>query len=527
MGTWISLLRRKSAEPAATSRLPPELMQHIATFLPDRTTFFAYLQAYSSSDDVIGAHLINLWRLGQLTTPITGRSDALWPRLRVDSRPPQSSMPYLEAILKHYTAIPISGEFDLTWLDHIPASALSPLHLYLRSSTVPKDVSKAVWSASWSKLPITLLDATFFHSPTADAVLDTLPSLMHLASLRVGLFIEESRFLTQLHALVQVLPNSKITSLTVDCDSYYSLCPSPVHLTTPMFTHLTLWLKTRPVQHVSFSLWSFADVAPAATSTFWDAISTCATLTSLSARDSVLAGLASHVFPTPLPMTTVALEGCSLSHPDVHALCTGLTHSRLATLKLTRLGFAFTGLDILAQWLPQAVHLCDLELLSLPKDIEQLEALWTGLTQSHVTSLRLSGQKLLALAATFLPRTPLTCLSIRDYQWRLHDGQEWRALAQAVSRSSLTALDVSCNNINDEHAAKLASGLDCNHRLAQLTLDQNYITAIGAMKLLHAMTASAAASRRTLSLKLNEIHGRDRPNLLANAQGTPTRVALE
>ncbi|KAF0683369.1 Aste57867_24581 [Aphanomyces stellatus] len=516
---WCGQPSPASASVAPRCRLPADLMQHIALFLPDSATFFAFLDTFYDDIGSVLGDLRHLHRLGQDDAAF--RRGALWPRLCIERSPSQADGARLNAAFKYFSTVSIVGGVDLSWVESVTTAP----RLGLCMNDFPEDDSShGSWMASCARLPFASIDAMLFHIDSATIMFHVLPAMTSLTSLHLTFYVHDScSYLDYLDDFLPLLPHTSVKSLDVDCDANDDVALRHACLAPAMVAHVTSWLTTRRVTHLAFTLWDL----PASTNAFFNAWTSamCPTLTTLKITESKLTGLADHAFTSPLALKTLVLDGCDLSEADQRALSHGMKGARIQHLKLTRLARGFKGLHVLANWLPHATQLCQLDILDLPHDHDQLHAFWLALTISSVTSLHVAGQELFPLAIEYLPRTKLTRLKLRDYHWRGQDARNWQGLGAAMAQcQSLHVVYLFNNHITDASVNHLAQGLGFNHYLDEIHLNQNYVTPVGAAALIQSLVASSATSAtRKLSLTRNEVRGQDKPALLELAdafQGT-------
>ncbi|KAF0697155.1 Aste57867_12149 [Aphanomyces stellatus] len=300
-------------------RLPPELIQRVALFLPDSITFFAFLDAYANDDDGVLGDLVSFRVLRDVTLP-----QHLWPQLRVNAATQTRALVHVEKVAKYFPMIEISDSVDVTALRLAP-STLVQLRVTPRSRCWPPFLNQR-----WS----TFSSASFILPPNAK------PSLIHLKDLQLDGNAQTPT--TTWDVLFRYLESSNITSLSINA----SMQVSSVHL-----WHVVRWLQHCPVENVQIERWNFddaRDVLPA----FYTALASCATLKALRLSEITLPNIAHTPFPTPLSAHKVQIIDCHLSQDDKHALFCGF--ERVTELHWTVWG---TKLYNLPQYVPRLEHL--------------------------------------------------------------------------------------------------------------------------------------------------------------------------
>ncbi|KAF0714099.1 Aste57867_4044 [Aphanomyces stellatus] len=527
--------------------MPQILIERMALFLPDATTFFHFLLAFSSptDGDVLG-DLHILLDLGR-QLPL----EDLWPRIQLHPLNMHLVVPHLSVISKYYAVIEIhdcreiANDTSLHRLATLPFSNIATSFHLVNSSTT-------WWPASWNQ-HITSVDMTTSSNP---ALVHVLSSMSHLTDLTLHACFQEEH----LDAIFSWLSTSKITSLAI-------FAPLAIVLTESMAKSIVQWLETRCVRRLACADLDFSHVP------HWEArfhaamvsctslqlselalermasscvatavvahvehlelnlhdadpsmlgpwIDGCQNLRSLTVRDAThrswVWGARLHEIISKAPaLEKVELRGVALDQASMDSFGAALAASHVSSFTMRPYDGVYEGwvsyeldmsLDRLGPWLPRWTRLRRLELSCATRYSKQLDALGDGLVQSSVTNfiaLSVSIEFLLAMGPYF-ERSKLQHLTITNLQstQKMHRGPPIHGMSleskldQTARRSlfhnifgncHLKSLNLQQLSMRDDAAKDLAHALRRNDSISRLNVSKNEITINGVHAIVQAI----------------------------------------
>ncbi|KAF0719692.1 Aste57867_858 [Aphanomyces stellatus] len=392
-------------------KLPPVLTQLVAEFIPDTATFFALLDAFHDTDAL--APFRPLWLLGRMHL-----RTALWPRLRLLPHTYDLHLAHLQLQAVHLHPYiefhcAVASRLPPNWASHLIPSPDRVLSCIGCPTHLPPGV---LWSlTNLARIPITHItwttptthlndyDSPHRHLQPSYEVLKTLVSLPHLVSLH----LDNTHVPSLAPILAYVATSSKVVDLSLTHITLLHTGGSCFHdITRPMLDHLVAWLTTHPVRSLALSHWILDNVDP---TPFYNTWSTCKTLSRLCIRCTRLRQLRTHVFSCPISMHHLALDRCNLVAKDMPALASGLYHSKIDQLELSRNAIGDKGCRRLFDALPRG---------------------------SRLTHLHLDNVELSPFGVVFMVRVIAKSMHLRSLSLAHNrvDGQSARALIAAMTR---------------------------------------------------------------------------------------------
>ncbi|KAF0709881.1 Aste57867_5721 [Aphanomyces stellatus] len=487
--------------------LPAELVQRVALFLPDSASFFAFLDAFSSDDAHLPRDLESFAALGQ---SITSRP-FLWPCLHLHAPPQDAAMlAHLAVALCHVRSdkIVIHGAFDLTWLVQLlQTTTTNHCRLHLETTDRVPSITHL------STLPI--VSWRVLYSPYTQPIPHAFYGMPALVELDVCV---DSWSAFDLDAFFRWLSTdaSRVTSLALvwslsgartDARMESMRRRTAIEISPTMLADLTTYIATHPVQHLSLSALDFEyeDGTDARLPAFYDALAASSTLESVSILDCHNVELDVHMFATPLPWTTLAIDSTSCMHvDDKRGLVPALRQSpavRVLSIDVVReWNWAFDVfenqmMELVADALPHT-QVDDLTLIVRDVGATKLESTWMTLRHSRVKALRLDLHteggtlELIRQLAMHLPAmATLERLTVRAVGWVMDNDDLVSALAHALWRSRLIVVDLANNGMPDRIMPALLAGLPENNTVRKLVLDGNALTNVGATNVIEAIRA--------------------------------------
>ncbi|KAF0686737.1 Aste57867_21485 [Aphanomyces stellatus] len=434
-------------------RLPPELIQRIAIYIPNTDSFFTYLEAFQDTNAL--GRLRHLWHLAQ----VSDRAD-LWPDLHVYALTEDIAVA-VRALGQVFETIHFHETFDVVLLQQCVSPSTSfALHVDLANHAAVMDSPSfplVEWYAQLTRLPIVDLiwekqcDPGHLH---VHALLNVLPSFHRLQSLDLGFAAPPF-----LEPILRFVATSSLTDLNL---RIYDAISDPrlghLALTTTDILLLTQWVVAQPVRTFSVVGCTAAHVSPAAMAPLHAALWTKSSLCALGLQVSALSGLAAYPFAAPLRLSDLALQGCDLGPLDIKMLCRGLQHSDVTLLDLTCNPLGVAGVDALAAVLPDTA-LVSLKLVLTQAGDEGCCALATALPSSRVEELHLGMNLITSVGAADLANAVRAAASITTLRLQKNriTAAGAAALVQAMGAGDVerTLLDLRKNSLDEADQAML------------------------------------------------------------------------
>ncbi|KAF0698393.1 Aste57867_10995 [Aphanomyces stellatus] len=342
----------------AALSLPPDLVQLIAVYIPDASTFFAFLKAFQST--CAGRTTLgDLHYILDLAVAFHRDSDqSLWPELHL-YRADTSLRPTLQRIVKYYSVIHVHRIFDLDALHAcIPPGA--PITLEGCPAAAALDVPLDSW--------YTQLSSSF---NVTQVVYDVYPDgLDHMTALLPSL---QSLDLTQGEDLLfqrvwaNLSPGLALRHLGLGSFE------EPMEISCASALTLAKWLTLRQDDHQEplHSLFLRLDIDgnieddpwEVAVDALYNAILTSACTETLHVANSFLPLLETCVLAKPIGVPHLAFHGTVLeTKEESNVLFRALEGSAVVSLAFHGGMLSSVAIDALARALPHAAHLRSLRL---------------------------------------------------------------------------------------------------------------------------------------------------------------------
>ncbi|KAF0688291.1 Aste57867_20161 [Aphanomyces stellatus] len=421
--------------------LPVEVFRSIGLYIPDASTFFAFLEALGTS--AVRGSLEAFWQLGA-TSP--NERSLLWPTLvlKEETFHNRERLALVESVMTYYSHVDVVGldwchwVCDLEWLhEHIGPATTITWDADFPSSSAEAKLDD--WFDLWATLPVTKLDVknnTADQYPlalTADAMpyfCAVLPRCHRLASL----VIDSS---PSLPAILErcVLPPS-LVSIDMNTDSTCSFNAASL-------AHAQQWLTTAPVRRIYFGcMFLESAVVPAIQNAFFAALFACPTIESIDIAGWNLDHLDTAIpLSIPLAIRDLRVDGVMLSANGL--LCIARAVRRSSTLENVCIG-----------------------IFDEPDDFAAFAAAWDEL----FVAVSFANVKTLEMTQTFL------------------SDAYWPRLAPHVQASKLESLSLAHNRITNDGVAWIAQAIQQNETISRVCLTGNNIGVDGVTTLVTCMS---------------------------------------
>ncbi|KAF0719793.1 Aste57867_792 [Aphanomyces stellatus] len=413
-----------------TVRLPLDVLVKIGLWLPEASSFFAFLDALGSL--AARGPLDVFWQLGS----IYPRHDDLWPTLVLT-----------EEMFKHHgrlvaSAIALASHVvvvdlacDIDWFhDHVGRHTTITWNAAFPSFSGVHDVSLHAWFDLWAGLPITTLvlrTELLLTSDITSLLCTALPRCRRVTTLEIQSAPSLSTIFEQ-GALPPMLVN-----LTIDV-------PAPCRFTAMSLAKAIQWLATAPVQRVEWTCsFSTGDVEPSIQNTFFAALFTSPSLDYMALSGWNLSHLDTSTLPMPsLAMRELRLDGVDLKSTDIVTLAHAVRHS------------------------PSLEHLC--LRLDNHTDPSATYAVYGPACEQLLAAC--VHVKTLELAACYL--------------WDPH----WHRLAPHLQSTKLESIALPDNGIANQGAVWIGRAIQTHATLINVQLDHNEIGLASAVTLIHCLS---------------------------------------
>ncbi|KAF0688656.1 Aste57867_19726 [Aphanomyces stellatus] len=353
---------RKPRQQGTNALLPFELIQRVALFVEDSTTFFDFLQALQPAPSLLG-HLQILHELSKVLP-----KEDLWPSLRltVDSTP--KLMPYLKVIAGFYDVIVVTDAVDIPGFETLLALSTAWLHIRTHSARAMG------WYYAHDRVKKWTTFMTTREIPIALRVLPTLASLESLELLHMRGISSAAADM-----LFDYIPRSKLTTLKIE---------HPIKITHRILVNTILWLRLRPVSEFRFGKWTFNQVLDFVAS-FYEALMSCASLKVLGVTDCTLPQFGNDsTLPQTFPMHQLELHNCDVTWHVMRTFLARSVHLRSCSISTQ------THYDVKDFDPPQWPHLKHLRLRGLSADLMQRICL--GIKAPTLLSVTVNGNTMVS-----------------------------------------------------------------------------------------------------------------------------------
>ncbi|KAF0699172.1 Aste57867_10224 [Aphanomyces stellatus] len=346
--------RKKAATDASPLRsLLPDVIQHIATFIPETHSFFAFLRAFQATNSLGDLQVLYDLSLACDDTydalSVRMRRHDLWPKLRLPTVD-ATSAPSLQRVTKYFRTIHMQNPAEDVALIRMllgPQNDLA-VHECIDEKPTPEALKK--WYADLATLPITHLGFTEMeHSIPSDKgkyMVDILPRLDSLRSL--NLIDVEGAHLSK---AIKYVRTSTLTRLSIG----YEHTEEPMHLTDTMVRDIAHWLSSNRVESFRLSHCTF-DEGEDAMQAFFHAVF-------LSEIESVeldllsLSAIEFCEFVRPIQVSSLVLSRISMYPDEAEILFEALRESKITTLEFSQFYSTQDGFKALGEALPLAKEL--------------------------------------------------------------------------------------------------------------------------------------------------------------------------
>ncbi|KAF0735761.1 hypothetical protein Ae201684P_021524 [Aphanomyces euteiches] len=341
-------------------RLPGEIIQRIALFIPECDTFFALLDVFAEEGIGVLDHYLDLQ---DLMSP-----SLLWPTLRFHKYALPSSLVlhHIQCLSACVSKVQLPPNFNVQAV----CPYLAPSSFVINASSYKRGIEDEMLRqtlrlvSTWKQLR----SLTF----------------THLSDWQVGLALE---FLT--------LPN--ITSFEISSTVFGEkrYCPD---IAAHEFEWVVSWLNATPVRHFAIDYWKVSQENSHLIPRFYDAVANCRTLRTFSISNAILHGWNEYNFQNPLSINHFQLKNCQFDPTCLPTLFSGLQHSRTRHLSINNdvresyLGVR--GLRILLGALPltnlthltvQGAMLADRGCFALAEVLPSLNLTYLDISDNHIS----------------------------------------------------------------------------------------------------------------------------------------------
>ncbi|KAF0717105.1 Aste57867_2493 [Aphanomyces stellatus] len=241
MGSYLSA-PQTSPKASRVDHLTRELVERVALFLPDATSFFNILQAVAVHNPTALGNLKPIFELGR-SVPL----HELWPALCIHTNNADIILPQLSSLLCSFCSVLAFSEslahpqYD-TLVQSVATQLQPTTDIHILDSTF------VWWPSTWN-MHITRLHVNGYSQHDHSDIIQALPTMAKLT--RVCLVDCFQRSPDLIEGFFDCLPQSKITSLDV-----ITTC-EPVIVTRSMLRHASKWLESHRVLHFGFGQWDF------------------------------------------------------------------------------------------------------------------------------------------------------------------------------------------------------------------------------------------------------------------------------
>ncbi|KAF0686738.1 Aste57867_21486 [Aphanomyces stellatus] len=479
--------RRVENDDAPCFDLPPEIIQRIAIFIPDTSSFFNFLEAFQEHKIYLG----NLQLLYE--TSVHYPHHAFWPGLHVkhDTQRAHENITDTNHIVPrvhmYYSTVHVHGIYEFDTLDSYTASPTTKLAFYLCPIASEIGYPLEEWYYDFATtLPIEHITwvegrPDDFPQPV-DVLVDVLPHMIDLRSL--DLFM--SRIVAP-DKLFEFIRTSKLTRLSLnkvftcaldDANEWTEAdeVAARSDMTTARLLHLIHWLTHEAVETLNIGLWNMRTDA-ATMAHFFRALWANTTLHTFHAPRTRQLDLMAYEFKAPLHVQRLNLSACGLRDDMIRRLATGLKGSSVAWLDLSSNPIGPDAMEALADALPPSLFHLQLTRVAM-EDIGLGYLLYVLPAMTCLTDLFLDGNditdsSMMFLAAAIQTTPALEIVTLRENEVTpVGIAAMIRALGKRPAPPDLSLIDLDENSVAETDVPPLTLLLQHVARHAEAPLPQ-------------------------------------------------------
>ncbi|CAK4084116.1 unnamed protein product [Aphanomyces euteiches] len=467
--------KARTESQAALCALPPEMIQRVASFLPDNKAFFNLLEAFQCAKQYLG----NLQHVYEAS--VAYPFHAFWPALHVKHRTQRAhdnmtdSKNIVPRVGMHYSTIHVHGIFEFDVLRSYATSPDTMLAFHLCPIADEIGYPLQEWYEEFATLPIkhiTWVEGRPDETPQPiDALVSVLPGMTRLQSLDARMSRVESP-----DALLDYVQNSHLTHVNIN--RVYTRYQDPAatlgdedtddivrsNLTSRRLQRIIQWLKQQPVESFDMGNWIVsADVETLVQ--FFDVLWTHETLSTFHASRTRLFNVSKYEFSMPIQLQRLNLSSCMIDCREMHWLAKGLKDSCVEWLDLSNNPLGVKGTEALANALPPSLgHLLlshvDMEDLGFSFLLYALPG--TSITHLHVDMNKISDASAIFFASTLHETPSLEAVSLKENDFTVDGAMALvTTLAKQKCHPALTLIDMDDNNFDDVDEADLIRVTAC------------------------------------------------------------------